>query len=137
MTQARRIDAIQLENGLELSIYDDSKRMTGDRWLVAIIARIAIPINETILHGDAMPDRQIETIHNALGKQVIFEYKMKRNFVDQKEKDAVALNLWQSYLKSNRSYLEHPNFGRNVILKRYQAHTQTQSYKVINTARQK
>ncbi len=137
MTQARRIDAIQLENGLELSIYDDSKRMAGDRWLVAIIARIVIPINKTILHGDAMPDRQIETIHNALGKQVIFEYKMKRNFVDQKEKDAVALNLWQSYLKSNRSYLEHPNFGRNIILKRYQAYTQTQSCIVIEKLHQK
>ncbi len=137
MTQARQIDAIQLENGLELSIYDDSKRMAGDRWLIAIIARIVIPINKTILHADAMPDRQIETIHNALGKQVIFEYKMKRNFVDQKEKDAVALNLWQSYLKSNRSYLEHPNFGRNIILKRYQAYTQTQSYIVIEKLHQK
>ncbi len=36
---------IDLEYGLELEIYEISRKLAGDRWYVGFIARVEIPIN--------------------------------------------------------------------------------------------
>ena len=39
------IETIALKNGLALEIYDQSRKIAGDRWLVKIAAKIDIPID--------------------------------------------------------------------------------------------
>jgi hypothetical protein len=40
------INTIRLDNGLELKLYDSSRKVAGDRWRVGIVARIDISLDE-------------------------------------------------------------------------------------------
>ncbi len=44
---------IDLESGLELEIYDVSRKLAGDRWYVGFIARVEIPITFLADHADS------------------------------------------------------------------------------------
>jgi len=43
------IKTIELNNGLKLHFYDISRKLAGDRWYVGVIARIDIPLIDSVL----------------------------------------------------------------------------------------
>lgn len=43
------IKTIELSNGLKLNFYDISRKLAGDRWYVGLIARIDIPLIDSLL----------------------------------------------------------------------------------------
>ncbi|MBU1180973.1 MAG: hypothetical protein KKF00_02170, partial [Proteobacteria bacterium] len=66
------VRAMELKNNLKLKIYDNSKKMAGDRWLVSLIARIKVPVDAT---SKLLSDSDIgnEEITELLGSEVLFE----------------------------------------------------------------
>jgi hypothetical protein len=76
---------IDLKSGLELEIYDVSRKLAGDRWYVGFIARVEIPI--TFLEGHAdLPEVDIEKMKDVLGETVRFEQKRDRHYIDEKKR---------------------------------------------------
>jgi len=111
----RRID---LESGLELEIYDVSRKLAGDRWYVGFIARIEIPIPFLAGHADS-PEVDIEKIKDVLGETVRFEQKRDRHFIHEKEKDALLKNLMDDFLATTLPYLSKKDFAQKYALKAY------------------
>jgi hypothetical protein len=70
------IKTIELSNGLKLDFYDISRKLAGDRWYVGVIARIDIPLIDSLLTNQHLSHYSVEEIRNALGKSVRFQQKM-------------------------------------------------------------
>ena len=113
------IKTIDLENGLKLKLFDVSRKLIGDRWLVSLIARIEMPINELLLKNDGFPLLNVDEVRKALGEKLLFEQKREKNFIDDKEKDEVMKRMQDLFLSSSLSYFSHSDFPQKYILKKF------------------
>ncbi len=111
------IKTLELKNGLQLKIYDASRTMAGDRWLVSLIARMEIPVTKVLEKNDSQPKENANEIKDVLGGCVIFEQKRDRIFVDIKEKDSVFKEVLDLFLGSSLEYLSRETFPKKFILK--------------------
>jgi hypothetical protein len=119
MTNGKPVETIMLGNGLMLEIYDYSRKMAGDRWLVKLVARINIPIDRLSTEtGEITPD-DISALKASSGNYIRYEQKLERNFIDGKQKNAVFQGLMTSYLNGSQSYLSHPDFAKRCALREY------------------
>ena len=113
------INTIDLENGLKLKLFDRSRKLAGDRWLVSFIARIEIPINDSLLKGDGSSLLNFDEAVKALGEKLLFEQKRERVYIDEKEKDEVMKKIQDSFLSASISYLSRSDFPEKYILKKF------------------
>jgi len=113
------IKTIDLENGLELKLYDSSRKLVTDRWFVSLIARIEIPTNDLLLKEDGSPSINVDEVRKVLGEKLLFERKRERIFIDEKEKDEIMKEIQDSFLSSSLSYLSHSDFPQKYILKKF------------------
>jgi len=81
------IKTIELSNGLKLHFYDISRKLAGDRWYVGVIARIDIPLIDSVLTNQHLSQYSVEEIRNALGESVCFQQKRERHYIDERKKD--------------------------------------------------
>lgn len=113
------IKEIPLENDLRLQIYNASRRLAGDRWLVKLIARIHIPVDAALNNSEAgLPARS--AVKELIGDRLVFEQDKTRHFIDEREKDDVFQALLDNFLKYSLTYLSHPEFAKRCILKEFQ-----------------
>lgn len=117
--EEKLIKTIDLENGLELKLFDASRKLAGDRWLVSLIARIEIPTNDLLLKKDGSPLLNVDEVKKALGEKLLFEQKRDKIFIDEKEKDEVMKEIQDSFLSSSLSYLSYSDFPKKYVLKKF------------------
>ena len=117
------IKRIELKNGQILELYDASRKVAGDRWLVSLIARISIPTDSSLLNNVDLQVGDMEEIRNALGEKIVYEKKRARNFIDEGEKNEILEELMHSFINTSIAYLSNKKFPRNFILKMYQQKT--------------
>ncbi|MBL7180901.1 MAG: hypothetical protein ABIK98_09295 [Pseudomonadota bacterium] len=115
---SRLIKTIELKNNLTLNLYDESIKMIGERWLVTLVARITIPVDETSIQKDHLSLMDKDEIKNVLGESVVFEQKNNRIFVNQSDKKNVFQEMCDAFLENTLPYLSHRNFSRRFLLKR-------------------
>ena len=128
MANGNPLRTIPLGNGLMLEIYDQSRKVAGDRWLVKLVVKINIPIER--LSGDtgALRPDDVRAIQASCGNYIRFEQKLERNFIDGKQKDAVFQDLMTSYLNRARGYLSHPDFPQQCALRDYRKRQQRNTW---------
>ena len=112
-------NSMELENGMRLNIYDCSKRMAGDRWLVSLIVRMEIPVMKVLTHDGHQLPEVVNEVVNLLGESVLFEQKRERIFVDEGQKEAILQELLDMFLSSTIGYLSDEKFPRQYVLKKY------------------
>ena len=108
-----------LKNGLILEIYDQSREIAGNRWLVKMAATIEIPIDRLHLGDGLNKQVDLNSLKKSFGNFVRYEQKRERNFIAEKEKNIVFDDLMSSFLTSTRRYLSHPNFAVRYAVKAY------------------
>lgn len=118
--EEKLIDKIRLENGLTLELYDFSRPVAGDRWLVSFVARVEAGVKPEYFQGKDAPDLPFEVIRAAVGEKATYRHEKKRNLVAETEKDDVFNVLKERFLQTNLGYLSGPDFPRKLILKQYQ-----------------
>ena len=111
------IKTLDLENGLQLNVYDASRKLVGDRWLVSLIVRMIVPVTDALEKNSRQPMKSIDEIKDVLGHSVIFEQKRERIFVDSAEKETVFKELCDMFLNSQLNYLSKDIFPKQYILK--------------------
>ncbi|MFP4445479.1 MAG: hypothetical protein ACLFPD_04455 [Desulfosudaceae bacterium] len=107
-----------LENGVELNLYDASRKVAGERWQVVLIVRARVPVTEALCRQCRPADT--EEIRALLGESQLWEQKRERNFIDEKEKEAVLAAMRESFSGTIRSYVAHPEFAVRLIARRCQ-----------------
>jgi hypothetical protein len=117
MTAEKLISTISLENDLLLSFYDGSKKIAGDRWQVNVTARIQI-LTDQVQFTRVDPEKRCQILQ-AVGEKIIYEKKLIRNFVAEKQKEETITALWKSFLQITRPYYSHRQFAERFVLKIY------------------
>ena len=108
-----------LGNDLILEIYDQSREIAGDRWLVKMAAKIDIPIDHLHLGDGLNKQVSLNSLKQSFDNFVRYEQKRERNFVGDQQKDSVFNDLVTSFLTSTREYLSHPNFAARYAVREH------------------
>ena len=114
------IKTIELSNGLKLDFYDISRKLAGDRWYVGVIARIDIPLIDSLLTNQHLSHYSVEELMKTLGESVRFQQKRERHYIDEREKDDLLNSLMNSFINRTLNYLSHPDFPVKYVLKQFQ-----------------
>ncbi len=117
--EEKLIKTLDLKNGLQLKIFDASRNLVGDRWLVSLIARMEIPVTKVLQRSDPLPKENLNDINDVLGESVMFEQKREKNFVDISEIESVFKGMCDIFLGSSLDYLSRETFPKRYILKKY------------------
>jgi hypothetical protein len=117
------IERIPLDNGLNLELYNRSRPVAGDRWLVSLEARIEIEVKPEYFMGEEMPPVTIEEVKAILGEKITYRYDKQRNFIVETEKEAILNGLKARFLDTTFGYLSSPGFPRRFIERKYQEAT--------------
>ena len=128
--EEKLIKVTDLENGLVLKLYDESKKIAGDRWLVCLSARIDVPVNDLLFEKDQ--SATTDEIKEAFGESVLFEVKRDRNFVEDDQKDAMFKEVCVSFLSSSISYLSHPDFAKRFVSKKFKEYMERRKWETRN-----
>jgi hypothetical protein len=126
--EQKLIKTIELRNGLKLDFYDISRKLAGDRWYVGVIARIDIPLIDSLLTNQHLSHFSIEEIRTALGESVCFQQKRERHYIDEREKDDLLKGLMDSFIKRTLNYLSLPDFPGKYVLKEFQAYRKRKTW---------
>ena len=129
------IKTLDLENGLQLNVYDASRELVGDRWLVSLIVRMDVPVTETLEKDSRQPIGNINEIKDILGDSVLFEKKREKNFVDKAAKEKVFKELCDMFLNSSLNYLSKDIFPKQYVLKTYKE--EVKKISLFNASRDK
>jgi hypothetical protein len=122
------IKTMELSNGLKLDFYDISRKLAGDRWYVGMIARIDIPLTDSLLTNQQLSNYSVEEIRNALGEAVRFQQKRERHYIDEREKDDLLNSLMDSFIKRTLNYFSRPDFPNKYVLKEFRTYLKRQTW---------
>lgn len=122
------IKTIDLENGMKLNIFDGSRKLAGDRWLVTMIARIEIPVSEVLIQDRQQSKESVDEIIKVLGEKVLFEQKRERIFVNETEKEITFEEVCDIFLNSTLTYLSNKKFPQRYVLKKYREESEKDSW---------
>lgn len=118
--EEKLVRTLDLENGLQLKLFDASRKLIGDRWLVSLIARMEVPVTEALKKNNRQSEGNIDDIKDMLGNSVMYEQKREKMFVDTADKESVFKGLCDMFLDSAVNYLSKEIFPEQYILKTYQ-----------------
>jgi len=114
----RLIEKRLLPNGLTLEIRDRTRRMAGDRFLLALVFTLEVDILKEHFKNDPEPEAGYAELLKEYGPTVRYEAHEDRNFIGEKDLDTVQKTLIDAYLKSALPYLSKPDFARRLVLQK-------------------
>jgi hypothetical protein len=129
------IKTLDLENGLQLNVYDASRKLVGDRWLVSMIVRMDVPVMEALKKHSSESTENIDEIKDMLGDSVMFEKKREKIFIDKAKKETAFKELCDMFLNSSLIYLSNEIFPKQYILKTYKK--EVKKISLLNASRDK
>jgi hypothetical protein len=100
--------------------------LAGDRWLVKLEVRVAIPVAEAHLPPD-LKERYQEVVE-ALGPEVIFRKEDVRHFIDQREVPELREKMQARLLQGLLAYLGHPDFAGRYLRKKFAEYEERQRW---------
>ncbi len=121
------IKTIDLENNMQLNLYDESRRQAGDRWLVTLVIRMEIPVKAALLQKEHPSTETLKEVEKVLGEKVLFEQKRERIFVDAKEKEIALTEMSEMFIDRVLQYLSREAFPKQYVMKMYKEAEKKQS----------
>ena len=123
--EGKLIEKIRLENGLTLEMFDHSRHVAGDRWLVSFEARVEVKVKPEYFADDSKTGISLVDVRALLGEKVTYRYTKERNFIAETERKAVLKDLKERFLDTNLGYVSSPEFPSRLVHRKYkEAHSQ-------------
>ena len=113
------IETIALPNGLILELWDTSRPMAGDRWLVSLLAKVDVPVLPEFFSTLDNGEQAYQELLSAYGFPLVFTQEKNRHFVDEKDSKNVLAELCQRFKDNLLSYLGNPRFASLYAMKKY------------------
>lgn len=120
---------IELENTHCLDIFDDSRKIGEDAYVVIMTAKMEIPVEKALFASDPLTDDRFEDILETLGTPVVYEYRIERNMIMAKDKDEILEGLVNTFLANVGQYVTKPTFPEKLVLKEYRARSEKKNPK--------
>ena len=115
-TPYRKVD---FDHGHCLEIFDDSRKIGADAWVVIMTATMKIPVEMSLFTSKLLADNEFDDILDTLGSPIEYRYRLERNMILGHEKDAVLENLVNTFLENTGRYVANPKFPEKLALKEY------------------
>ena len=119
MINNREIETIKLDNGFELCIWDQSRILAGDRWLIRFEALMDIPIHEKFVSETENRDSILLLLRQRYGDRVQYRYNMERHFVSEDMKTSLFNDFMRSVREVVAPYLSRSDIAEKILLARY------------------
>ncbi len=113
------IEKVTLPNGLILELWDNSRLMAGDRWLVSLIAKVEVPVLPEYFSTLDYGEQAYRDLVDAHGNPLVFSQEKARHFVDGSETQETITGLCQRFKDNLIGYLGNPKFAPQYVLKKY------------------
>jgi hypothetical protein len=113
------LEKITLPNGLILEVWDTSRLMAGDRWLVSLLAKVEIAVLPEYFSTLDDGEQAYQDLVAAHGNSLVFTQEKVGLFVDEKETKDVLTRLFQRIKDNLVAYLGNPKFASLYVLKKY------------------
>ena len=113
------IETITLPNGLILELWDKSRPMAGDRWLISLLAKMEVPVLPEYFSTLDNGEKAHRDLLAAYGDPLVFTQEKTRHFVDEKDTKDMLAELCQRFKDNLVSYLANPKFPSRYTLKKY------------------
>ena len=113
------IETITLPNGLILELWDNSRPMAGDRWLIALLAKVEVPVLPEYFSTLNNSEQAYRDLLAAYSDPLVFTQEKTRHFVDENNIDHVLAELCQRFKDNLLSYLGNPRFASLYVMKKY------------------
>ena len=110
---------LELDNNHVLEIFDDSRKIAADAYVVVMTARMNIPVEPSLFSTQDVADEMFEKILDELGSPIVYEYRLERNMIMANDKDEVLAHLVASFLENMGQYIAKPQFPEKLVLKEY------------------
>jgi hypothetical protein len=125
-TEGKLIERMRLENSLTLEMFDHSRHVAGDRWLVSFEARVEVKVKPEYFMGGSKTGISLEDVRALLGEKTTYRYIKERNFIAETEREAVLEDLKERFLDTSLGYISSLEFPRKLVHRKYQeAHSET------------
>ena len=115
----RLIERITLPNGLILEIWDESRLMAGDRWLVSLLAKVEVTVLPEYFSTLDDGEQAYQDLVAAHGNPLVFTQEKVKFFVDEGETKDVLTRLCQRIKDNLVVYLGNSKFASLYVLKKY------------------
>jgi hypothetical protein len=116
----RDIERHQLDNGTEIVLYDHSRRMSADRWIVELQCVAYIPIDDSYWNMAEQEDPKILAgIRKKIGDRLTHTFSNKRFFVPEEEREELLQEMVHQVYSGMMEYLKKPNFPAKLFKKLY------------------
>ena len=104
-----------------ISFHDESRKITGDRWFIEIICTVHVSVSEDLWKDVSGNDPHLlACIRENIGSKLTYSISRTKNFVDEKEKQALSLEIVKQIEDNLLEYLELPSFKTKLFEKRFQ-----------------
>ncbi|MCG8549458.1 MAG: hypothetical protein MI799_03535 [Desulfobacterales bacterium] len=110
---------LDLDHGHSLDVFDDSRKIGADAWVVIMTAIMKIPVERSLFTSQPLSDKEFDDILETLGSPIEYRYRLERNMIMDHEKDAVLENLVNTFLDNTGQYVANPKFPEKLALKAY------------------
>jgi hypothetical protein len=117
----KRIEQRRLENNMTLTVYDQSKKMVGDRWQVKVVCEVALPVAEEFFSRLSEEDLALQAeIRERMAGLILFSAAKERTFVAESDRDALVQLMVTEIMTSMLVYLNRPEFPEKLFARRYE-----------------
>ena len=113
------IETITLPNGLILELWDKSRPMAGDRWLIALLAKVEVPVIPEYFSTLNNSEQAYRDLLAGYSDPLVFTQEKTRSFVDEKNIQSVLAELCQRFKDNLLFYLGNPRFASLYVMKKY------------------
>ena len=113
------LEQTALDGGHQMRIFDNSRKLSDDRWTVSLLVEIDIPVVNSLFKQGKILTEEFNKIKEVIGERVVFKKTIERFFVDQSLKQQVLDQLLADFKQNILIYLNHPDFARKFVLKTY------------------
>lgn len=121
----RVIERHHLDNGTEIVLYNHSRRMSADRWIVELQCVAYIPIDDSYWSMVEQEDLKIlDGIRKKIGDRLTHTFSNKRLFVPEEEREELLREMVHQVYGGMMEYLKKPNFPAKLFKKLYHENRQ-------------
>jgi hypothetical protein len=113
------IEILKLGNGLELEIWDLSRIVAGDTWLVSMEIRIYIPLSPENLELLKKNEKAYSILKKEYGPKVPYRNNQERHFIAKNEKEDVFREFMEIVKRDLYNYISHPDFAKRYLALTY------------------
>lgn len=109
--EGKMVEKIPLENGLVLEVWDYSRKLAGDRWLVGMLIQIGIAPTKEDFSDESFYKEFLEKTDG----KVYYRYRKERHFVPEDQVFEIFSRMKENFLKAALPYLSHADFKQRLI----------------------